>query len=301
MYRGCKKVAIKYCHCHVRPDDAPEEGPAYGPEVLPCLYRCAYISQQNMTLEKNCLKQIRRVMRQKAISVNLQPEIEEVCFKGLGVYCHKLNKGEEMECLQDNFERLEKSCRNAVESITEIEAREADLNPYISKYCKNIIQQLCAFEDSNDDGNTMDCLIDNKNNPLVKSNHACRASIEHFQIISLKDYRFTYKFKVACKSHATKLCSQARTKNEVISCLSEQILNATVQGLKSSISKDCKQQLRSQIFHQRENIDYDPSLKAACSEDINKYCKNLHPGNFQVYNNYLFKLYLILCSNSVCV
>lgn len=260
--------------------------------VIICLkiqfFRYAYLPQKDMSLEKSCLKQIRRVMRQRAISVNLQPEIEEACLKDLGFFCHKLKEGEEMECLQDNLEGLEKVCRDAVESITEIEAQQADLNPYISKYCKNIIQELCGAEISKDEGNIMDCLIDNKNNPLVKSNHACRASIEHFQIISLKDYRFTYKFKVACKSYATRLCSHARTKNDVISCLSEQMLNATVQGLKSSISKDCKQQLRSQIFHQRESIDYDPLLKEACSEDIYKFCKNLHTGNAQVCSNITF-------------
>lgn len=247
-----------------------------------------------MSLEKSCLKQIRRVMRQRAISVNLQPEIEEACLKDLGFYCHKLTEGQEMACLQDNLGQLEKSCREAVESITEIEAQLADLNPYISKYCKTAIQELCTVEVNNDENNIMDCLIDNKNNRLVKSNHACHASIEHFQLISLKDYRFTYKFKVACKSYATRLCSHARTKNDVISCLSEQMLNATVQGLKSSISKDCKQQLRSQIFHQRESIDYDPLLKEACSEDMNKFCKNVHAGNAQVYlcYNYIFLFFI---------
>ncbi|KAJ8910173.1 hypothetical protein NQ315_016184 [Exocentrus adspersus] len=281
LYKGCYKDAVRYCH--VNPDNFTGEGPSYGIEVLPCLYRYAYLPQDAMALEKNCLKEIRRVMRQRAISVNLQPEIEEMCLKDLSFYCHdKLKKGEEMQCLQNNLENLEEKCLEAVESFTEIEAQHADLNPYISKYCKHVIEQLCNVDANSDEGNIMDCLIDNKNNPIIKSNHACRASIEHFQIISIQDYRFTYKFKLACKTHAIRLCSHARSKYEVVACLSEQLLNATVHGLKSSISKDCKQQLRSQIFHQRENIEYDPSLKAACAADIDKYCKTLHSGNSQV-------------------
>ena len=43
-------------------------------------------------------------------------------------------------------------------------------------------------------GDVMECLIENKNNNDM--NAQCRAGIEHHQIMSLNDYRFTFKFKV---------------------------------------------------------------------------------------------------------
>lgn len=45
----------------------------------------------------------------------------------------------------------------------------------------------------------MDCLIEKKNDPLMKLHLKCRASVEHQQLISLKDYHFTFKFKVKIK------------------------------------------------------------------------------------------------------
>lgn len=44
-------------------------------------------------------------MRQRAVSMDLQPEVEEVCVEDLGLHCAgKTGKGEEMVCLQDKLE-----------------------------------------------------------------------------------------------------------------------------------------------------------------------------------------------------
>ena len=46
-------------------------------------------------------------MRQGAINVDLQPEIEEVCLNDLTLFCFdKIGKGQEILCLQDNLDRL---------------------------------------------------------------------------------------------------------------------------------------------------------------------------------------------------
>lgn len=52
------------------------------------------------------MDEVRRVMRQRAIRVDLQPEIEEVCLDDLAKYCYeKTQVGEEILCLQDNLEK----------------------------------------------------------------------------------------------------------------------------------------------------------------------------------------------------
>lgn len=256
-------------------------------QIMETICRQAYQSEDSKQPSETCLREIQRVMRQRAISVELQPEIEEVCVRDLADLCSdKSKKGEEMECLQDHLENLDDECHKAVASFTELEDQHIELNPFISKYCKKMIDTLCNSENLNEGDTVMDCLIENKNNPLVKSNPVCRGSIEHFQIISLKDYHFTYKFKVACKPYVVRLCGeQVRNKNEVVACLSEHILNATINGVRSTIAKDCRQQLKAQIFQQREKIDFDPGLKQHCSVDIRKFCTNVQSGNAQVRNN----------------
>lgn len=51
-------------------------------------------------------------MRRRAISVDLIPEVEDECIDDLAAYCfEKTEKGEEMQCLQDNMEKLQDSCK----------------------------------------------------------------------------------------------------------------------------------------------------------------------------------------------
>ncbi|CAH0557545.1 unnamed protein product [Brassicogethes aeneus] len=284
LYRACKNDAQTHCHLWKDGGADEEQGPSYNSQVFACLYRHAIPAEDGKQLiQKSCLQQIRRAMRQRAVSVNLQPEIEQVCLNDLGRLCHdKTEKGAEMLCLQNNLEDLDTDCQNAVEPFTELEAEHAELNPYISKHCRKEMETICKDEYRNDEGDLMECLIAHKNDPSIKSNQPCRASIEHFQIVSIKDLKFTYKFKMACRHVAQRLCETARTKTDVVQCLSEQILNYTVHGVKSPVPRECKQQLKAQLLQQRENIDLDPKLKAACDQDIRKFCAKVSPGNSDV-------------------
>lgn len=61
----------------------------------------------------------------------------------------------------------------------------------------------------------MDCLIKHKNDADVRIHYKCRAAVEHFQIISLKDYHFTIAFKTACKPYVNHYCPKAHNKAQV--------------------------------------------------------------------------------------
>lgn len=64
-----------------------------------------------------------------------------------------------------------------------------------------------------DDGALMECLIRHKNFNLMRYNYPkCRAAIEHFQLLSLKDYTFTPRFKEACQKDVGVLCKKPKNK-----------------------------------------------------------------------------------------
>lgn len=73
-------------------------------------------------------------------------------------------------------------------------------------------------------GDVMECLIDHKNEPDVRSNYKCRSTIEHYQLVSLTDYHFTVKFKEACRLHVARYCPSARTKAKVSCCVNSYII-----------------------------------------------------------------------------
>lgn len=49
-------------------------------------------------LSAECAGEVKRVMKQRAVSVRLLPEVEDVCLKELAEYCvDKVNEGEVMK------------------------------------------------------------------------------------------------------------------------------------------------------------------------------------------------------------
>ncbi|XP_055546541.1 Golgi apparatus protein 1 isoform X1 [Wyeomyia smithii] len=291
LYRNCKDDAIRFCKAKKTwaDLDSAQMDPDRGPLILPCLHRYAYHPEKDMQLKQECFQEVKRVMRQRARSVDLIPEVEDECLDDLAFYCSdKTGKGEEMICLQENLEKLQRQkCKDAVSSYTEEEAAHVELNPIIMAVCGNAMQKHCAdiLKIGKDEGDVMECLIAYKNDPDMRNDVKCRSAIEHFQIISLKSYHFTYKFKEACRPYVTRFCPNSNTKNEVVSCLSEMMRNDTIKGAKHSVPKECRQQVRAQLYQQRENIDFDPNLKAACQQDINTYCSSIPHGSGQVNRN----------------
>lgn len=89
-------------------------GPSNDGLVLPCLYRHSYQiepedSRQRQDkepqpvaqLQPQCILEVHRVMRERAISVRLLPDLEQDCISELGSFCsEKVQPGEEIMCLQ---------------------------------------------------------------------------------------------------------------------------------------------------------------------------------------------------------
>ena len=74
-----------------------------------------------------------------------------------------------------------------------------------------------------DEGLVIQCLIKVRDENQ-EMDDKCIAAVEHWQILSLKDWRFSYQFKEACKKDIQEHCyqtGQTTTKSDLISCLSE--------------------------------------------------------------------------------
>lgn len=282
LYKACKYDAVTLCKSKFHWPDASDARSEKDLLVLPCLYNYAYSSEQRGKLKTNCEHQVRRAMRQRAMSVGLLPEIEDICIDDLAMLCiDNSGKGEEISCLQDKIKELSPKCREMVNNFTETQSGHIELNVVVNVNCKVPMERLCASElqSKNDEDEVMECLISHKNDPEIKANVKCRAAIEHEQLISLKNYRFTRKFKNACKSYVIRYCPKAQTKNQVVSCLSEIVRNDTIARRKHTILKDCRQQLRTQLFQQKESIDLDPELKEACKNDLQLFCSKVPHGD----------------------
>lgn len=91
LYASCKRDAVKYCRAKKNwaDIDGKSEDPERGPLILPCLHRIMFHKIENdpSELSPNCALEVRRVMRQRAISVDLIPEVEDECLDDLSIMC----------------------------------------------------------------------------------------------------------------------------------------------------------------------------------------------------------------------
>lgn len=106
-----------------------------------------YEDEQSETISDECADQVERVLEERAISVDLHPEIEDSCRSELTNFCiDATEKGQEFQCLQENLEELGAECLNAIKTYTEMEAKNVILNPIIAQACHSYIDKNCQDE-----------------------------------------------------------------------------------------------------------------------------------------------------------
>ncbi|XP_013408738.1 Golgi apparatus protein 1 isoform X2 [Lingula anatina] len=285
LHKLCHKDAVKHCHASENWYDPDTEGPSNGPLILPCLYGriMHHENDPHMQISRQCALEVKRVMHQRALNVDLEPRIEEPCMADLATYCsQETEKGAEVECLQDNYDSLSDECQEAVGNFTEDEDADIELDKILMKACMPMLRTFCQkeMEDDRDTGEVMECLIKQKHSPQMDLK--CAAGIEHHQLITLKDYRFSHKFKEACKADVMKLCKNAKSKSQVVVCLSEHMRNDTLLDKVQRLSAKCLSQLKFELLQRSESIKLDPDLLQSCQEDIDHFCPDKNAGNAEV-------------------
>ncbi|CAD5216477.1 unnamed protein product [Bursaphelenchus xylophilus] len=290
LYDSCHKDAIQRCSAvdnwHQPKTDEARVDP--GPQVLACLYRNSYDEQQ--PLSKECQVQVHRVLRERAQRVNLIPDIEESCRDALSEYCSQnVKPQEEMNCLQKQFEipqfkEKHPKCHGEIYKFTQMESKDTKLNRLLTAACRPVIDVYCKqlMNEDIDHGDVMMCLSQHKG--AREMNNKCRSYVQHFELISLRDYHFNYKFTQACKPDIDQYCAAfGNDEGAIIRCLSNIMFEHKVLGESKDLHKECKKQLRT-AFLQQEQVDFDdkehmgdvdPVMMQACDADLSRYqCKN---------------------------
>ncbi|GCB74538.1 Golgi apparatus protein 1-like isoform X2 [Scyliorhinus torazame] len=282
LYRKCQGDASRLCHTQGWNQTSEMLPPG---AVFSCLYRHAYrTEEQGRRLSRDCRAEIQRILHQRALDVKLEPALQERCIIDLGKWCsEKTDAGQELECLQDHLDDLAVDCREIVGNLTELESEDIQIEALLMRACDPVIQTYCheLADNQIDSGDLMECLVQNKHQKEM--NDKCTVGVTHFQLIQMKDFRFSYKFKMACKEDVLKLCPNIKKKVDVVICLSTTVRNDTLQDTKEQrVSIKCRKQLRVEELEMTEDIRLEPELYVSCKTDIEKHCQNVPFGNAQV-------------------
>ncbi|XP_059927619.1 Golgi apparatus protein 1-like isoform X1 [Gadus macrocephalus] len=288
LYLKCEGDAARLCHTRGWNETSELMPPG---AVFSCLYRHAYRTEEQGRrlgpenyLSRDCKVEVQRILHQRALDVKLEPELQRRCMTDLGKWCsEKTDTGQELECLQDHLEDLMPACREVVGNLTELESEDIQIDALLIRACEPIIQAHChdVADNQVDTGDLMECLVQNKHQKEM--NEKCAVGVTHFQLVQMKDFHFSYKFKMACKEDVLKLCPNIKKKVDVVICLSTTVKNDTLQEAKEQrVALKCRKQLRVEELEMSEDIRLEPELYDSCKNDISHLCSNVAFGNAQM-------------------
>ncbi|CAL8352811.1 unnamed protein product [Merluccius merluccius] len=282
LYMKCEGDAARLCHTRGWNETSELMPPG---AVFSCLYRHAYrTEEQGRRLSRDCKVEVQRILHQRALDVKLDPELQRRCMTDLGKWCsEKTDTGQELECLQDHLEDLVPACREVVGNLTELESEDIQIDALLIRACEAVIQAHCHEVSDNqvDTGDLMECLVQNKHQKEM--NDKCAVGVTHFQLVQMKDFHFSYKFKMACKEDVLKLCPNIKKKVDVVVCLSTTVRNDTLQDTREQrVALKCRKQLRVEELEMSEDIRLEPELYDSCKNDISRLCSNVAFGNAQM-------------------
>ncbi|VDK72616.1 unnamed protein product [Onchocerca ochengi] len=284
LYSACHEDAVSKCSASANWHQQlnQQQGPDPGPMVLACLYRAAYNDQN--PLKPECAASVRHALRTRAARVNLMPDIESSCREALSEYCSTdVKPMQEMRCLQeyfqqDKFKKKYSECSAAVSDYTKMMAKDTALNQALTKSCRPVISKYCQqyINEEIDHGDVLQCLLDNKARPEMTSK--CRSYVNHFELITLRDFKFDERFAQYCSNDIKKYCTEVSTdKAEIIRCLSTVMFEHKVLGTPDDLEKDCKKYLKAAYLHQEQfddkshMLDADPTLMKKCSQELDRF------------------------------
>ncbi|KAF3855356.1 hypothetical protein F7725_023411, partial [Dissostichus mawsoni] len=130
-----------------------------------------------------------------------------------------------------------KDCKVEVQRILHQRALDVKLDPELQRRCMTDLGKWCS--EKTDPGQELECLQDHLEELVSDCRDvACEPVIQTYCHIQIKDFRFSYKFKTACKEDVLKLV-------DVVICLSTTVRNDTLQDVKEQrVSIKCRKQLR---------------------------------------------------------
>lgn len=297
LYHECAKDATQLCGAG---KNWHKKTSTFEPEarlVFPCLVRNMYHIEEDKedredenddedgdyVLSKDCEHQVERVLRQRARSVMLKPEMERTCRSFLHMHCAShIRPGEEMKCLQDNFDVLPEECKAQVSKDIQVQINTYYLHPNWIKGCEAELNTHCAgFHDRKDARGALGCLfraaMDYPFGSVNGINKKCAAVLEGIQVLEMKDFKFSHDLRKACKPSVKKFCTNEKTTYGVVSCLVHTIIDDIVNDKDAKIGKECITQLDLELQMKHSNLKLDPVLTEACKDELTITCSG-HQG-----------------------
>ncbi|KAF6266246.1 hypothetical protein COO60DRAFT_1470052 [Scenedesmus sp. NREL 46B-D3] len=228
-----------------------------------------------------CRDKVHRKMQRMSRDIRFDDVLADACQADRKSYCPDVQPGSArvIRCLQDHRTSLSQTCAAALFDHEVKMAEDIDF--------KYPTRKACAWEISNFCKNTphgharvIRCLQARLDDEDMSPE--CKAEVVRDQNRMAQDYRLNWRLKTACKADIGLLCDGLCNDKEgqmcggvVLQCLQDKQDNVT--------SPACQEEVFYYQLMEVTDFRNDVILAEACRADVDKYCKDVEPGEGRVH------------------
>ena len=179
--------------------------------------------------------------------------------------------------IDDHHFDVSSDCVEEVQTLLQGFAENINKDVETAWSCKADAKKFCPKEklkkiEGRDETDVLSCLKDN----VEELEHDCKYGVENMIMLAMEDYRNDYAMKRACEGDAKRLCKNVKPGNHrIYDCLEEKA---------NKMSFGCqKEYFRQQMIAVgHENFRFAYKLHEKCPVEVEKFCRDVKPGNSRV-------------------
>lgn len=270
LAEACKSDIEDTCGLELqRSDDvASEDG-----KVLNCLQ-----DHRLNLVDAECKRQVHRNMKRRSEDIRLNYPLASVCGDDRKRLCpnEKPGSARVIGCLQRHRSELQFECRASLFDQEQQMAEDIDFQYPLRAACMAEIQVLCSADHvTSGHARVVRCLQTHLDSAAV--GQKCRQEVQAQTARAATDYRLNYRLREACRHDVSVLCPDA-CKNATAQACGGRALQCLSIRSEEILERSCLEEVL--YFQRMEVSDFrnDVLLAEACRPDVDKFCKNVEPG-----------------------
>eukprot|EP00238_Polyblepharides_amylifera_P013095 CAMPEP_0196572234 /NCGR_PEP_ID=MMETSP1081-20130531/2305_1 /TAXON_ID=36882 /ORGANISM="Pyramimonas amylifera, Strain CCMP720" /LENGTH=880 /DNA_ID=CAMNT_0041889479 /DNA_START=135 /DNA_END=2777 /DNA_ORIENTATION=+ len=248
----------------------------YDGRVIECLQ-----DYKDELIVPGCKEAVHAVTVRAGEDIRMDRPLADACYEDRKSLCSGVAPGSArvLRCLQDNRNQLAYECRATLFDQEVRLAEDIDFKYPMKKACTKETELFCK-DIPHGHARVIKCLQEHDEDKEMSTE--CRAEVKRDEVREAEDYRLDYRLNKECDMEIDTLCADVCSPfqgqacgGSVVACLMEARENIT--------SDSCKKELFSSEKRMGNDYRTDAQLKEACSEDVEKFCPTVEPGNGRVH------------------
>lgn len=234
-----------------------------------------------------CKAEIHRRMSRQARDFRFDEVLANACTQDRTTFCNDVQAGSArvIRCLQDHRNSLQPACAAALFDHEVRMAEDIDFKYPMKKACAWEMNNFCKNV-PHGHARIIRCLEEHMDH--VDMSKECKDEVTRDTNRMATDYRLNYRLSHACEFDISRLCSNLCSSQPgqtcgglVLQCLQEKQDNITSQACQDEVF----------YYELMEVTDFrnDVILAEACRNDVEKFCKDVEPGEGRVHQCLRFR------------